>query len=195
MQKPLRLLRALRGLVLACNDYMSLISNADLQTRVTLLEQIVHRQRRIINSLGIGLVALMLIAGASTSHDVLRARKLEIVDVQGRVSASIQTHGSGGGMLHLFGSDNMPLASISAANGGVLKLRGSAGDELVQIGKAPFGPAGVMSIRNAEGQVAIFVTTDIDGNGYIGASGAFGVGKAFLPHPYQRLGAGPPTVP
>ena len=173
---------------------------ADLEARLARLEgglELGHGgRRRSFAAAGVAIAcACAFLAGAAAGPGAVQHRSLDIVGPNGQIAASLRSHGDGGGILILHGPAGEAQLILSAQRGGHLLLRGRAGDDLLTLGElAGFdrggaSDQGAMVLRNSAGEVAVQITSDQLGRGYVGVFDPRGVGRTLQPRPSDGLGS------
>ena len=170
------------------------ISTAELLGRLAQLEDRVAAQQPARHRplaaafIAIALGGIFLGGAAATPTDV-EHRSLDIIGPGGQVAATLRGHGDGGGILILHGADGTAQVTLSAQRGGRLLLRGGSGDDLVTLGDLAPLERGAMIVRNTAGEVAVQITSDQMGRGYVGVFDPRGVGRTLQPRPSDGLGS------
>ncbi len=169
-------------------------TTADLSARLSRLEARLASARPRTRPTAIPAAALVAIAGAflagaAASPTDVQHRSLDIVGPDGQIAATLRGHGDGGGILILYGPDGTAHVTLSAQRGGRLILSGRVGDELVILGELAPLDQGALLIRNTAGEVAVQITSDQLGRGYVGVFDPRGVGRTLQPRPSDGLGS------
>jgi len=116
----------------------------DLERRIVELERGWARQRRLTTAL-LAALSLVLAAGLARDEtfDLVRAKRIEIVDEAGERCAELTRDASGTGALRLYGASEgpeKPYASLAAVRGGgQLELGSVGGTTTASLGTTGFG--------------------------------------------------------
>ncbi len=124
------------------------------------MERQCRRYRWLFGLAALLLAALLGYGAATPTPEVIRARRFELVDAQGRV------------LLRLRG---WPA-------GGLIEVKNVFGETTTWIGQTADGH-GVMTISSGEGRGVIGAGADPDGNGFISILDHEGKGRALRPAP------------
>ena len=148
------------------------------EERMEILEKQVRRQRRWNIGLGVLVVAggLMAAKGVQEVPDVIRAKKIEVVNDDGKIRVGMGTSKrNGGGAFILFNGSQQEVAVIGAgADGGFLGL--SNNDEVPQTIVGVGKDGGNIALKNSDGKIATAMSVVEDGLGFLTVSNSEGKG-------------------
>ena len=169
--------------------YLGMPTMIALESELATMKQSLKRQQCLTALVVVVLFGVAALGATNAGPEVLRAERIEIVDRDGRVAASLVSHANGGGVLSLFDRVGNRRAVITAADGGKVALKSSDGEDVLYLGENAGRGAGIIELLNQKGQVAVQVTADTRGRGYVGVFDQLGIGKTLEPQPSDALGS------
>ena len=152
------------------------------------------------------LIVVVLITWGATkpTPEVIRARRIEVVDKNGQVGAAlgawegwgaltlfnkgkpgfnVSQSITGGGRVHVYGPTGKALIELSGSSGVArIIIKNSNGEDSIQIyGGIASGTGGIVRLYNKTREMAVHLYADEYGNGVVGAYNRKGQGRTLRP--------------
>ncbi len=120
----------------------------DENTRLSKLEKQVRRLRLVLAAVGAGLLALVVSGLSDPVPDVLRARRVEVVNSQGRIVVALRADGADGGWIMVASSGDRRKVILDASPSLVITDR--VGTQSVRLASDAAGRASLEMATGSE---------------------------------------------
>lgn len=159
------------------------------QARLAGLEKEVRRYRNATVLLLLAVAALLAGGAGESIPDVVRARRFEMVDRDGRLLVAMRPTSSGGaiGVFNLSG-EPAGVLTVDVTGGGLLNMISNRGrNGVLLLGSNADETGGAVTVYNKDEQEVVTLRPDASGRGLVGAWDAQKRGQTLRGGPRKKL--------